>query len=90
MSSRTTAVSSPEKGLVRTQSRRALGRSGRLIGWFGVGIVAVSMLFPFAWSLSTSLQTKETILRIPPQLIPREPSLASYRPTRRTSGWRNP
>lgn len=51
----------------------------RWAGWLILGLVAVVMVFPFAWSLSTSLQDEQTVLRIPPQLIPEEPSLDSYR-----------
>lgn len=49
------------------------------VGWLILGLVAVIMVFPFAWSLSTSLQDEQTVLRIPPQLIPDLPSLDSYR-----------
>lgn len=54
-------------------------RLGRLAGWTVLGVAALVMVFPFAWSVSTSLQAKETLLRIPPQLIPRSPTLDSYR-----------
>lgn len=49
------------------------------LGWSLLTIAAATMLFPFAWSVSTSLQTKEALLRIPPQLIPEAPTLDSYR-----------
>lgn len=58
--------------------RRRL-RFGRLVGWTVLGAAAIVAVFPFAWSVSTSLQAKETLLQIPPQLIPRSPSLDSYR-----------
>ena len=60
----------------RTMSWRRFGRFG---GWALLVILAISMLFPFAWSLSTSLQTTETLLQLPPQLIPESPTLDAYR-----------
>jgi multiple sugar transport system permease protein len=51
----------------------------RAAGWITLGLVGLVMVFPFAWSVSTSLQDRATLLRIPPQLIPEEPTLGSYR-----------
>jgi multiple sugar transport system permease protein len=39
--------------------------------------VAVYVLFPFAWMLSTALKTESEALAIPPTWIPREPTLES-------------
>lgn len=79
MSSQAVAVKSVQKPLgAQNPVRRALRHPGRLVGWSVVGATALSMVFPFAWSVSTSLQDKESILRIPPQFIPQDPSFASY------------
>ena len=51
----------------------------RLTGWVVVGAVGLTMVFPFAWSLSTSLQTSDTLLTLPPRLIPDSPTLGAYR-----------
>lgn len=51
----------------------------RRLGWVVLGIFALSMIVPFAWTLSTSFQARESLLRIPPELIPQNPSLDSYR-----------
>ncbi len=63
----------------RTAASRRRRWNGRWVGWIVLALIAVVMVFPFAWSLSTSLQDEQTILRIPPQLIPDEPSFDSYR-----------
>lgn len=50
--------------------------------WFGTAVLVASgalMVLPFLWTLSTSLQTTESLLRLPPQLIPAEPSLDAFR-----------
>lgn len=44
-----------------------------------VTVAGLTMLFPFAWSVSTSLQDTDTLLQLPPQLIPESPSFESYR-----------
>ena len=51
----------------------------RVGGWLVLVLVALTMVFPFAWSLSTSLQTTETLLQVPPQLVPESPTLDAYR-----------
>lgn len=62
-------------GVAERRRRRIL----RFLGWLVLGATALTMAFPFAWSLSTSLQAKETLLHVPPQLIPEDPTLDSYR-----------
>ncbi|VAW04823.1 ABC transporter, permease protein 2 (cluster 1, maltose/g3p/polyamine/iron) [hydrothermal vent metagenome] len=49
------------------------------MGWLVLGVLALTMVFPFVWSFSTSLQANETLLQVPPQLIPDSPSLDAYR-----------
>jgi multiple sugar transport system permease protein len=51
----------------------------RLIGAVIVILAGAMMVFPFLWTLSTSLQTSDTLLQMPPQLIPTSPSLDAYR-----------
>lgn len=43
-----------------------------------LGIVALLMLAPFAWMLVTSLETPESLVRFPPQLIPSSPRFSNY------------
>jgi multiple sugar transport system permease protein len=50
--------------------------------WFGTAVIVASgalMVLPFLWTLSTSLQTTDSLLKLPPQLIPAEPTLDAYR-----------
>ena len=50
----------------------------QVIGNLLLLLVAVGMVVPFLWMISTSLKADEYILSIPPQLLPAEPTLASY------------
>jgi putative chitobiose transport system permease protein len=52
----------------------------RTVGFYGVLIaIAVIMVFPMLWLLSTSLKgPEENLLAVPPQLIPQSPTLANY------------
>lgn len=42
-------------------------------------LIAVIVMIPFLWMLSTSLKSKGALLAIPVQWIPKEPSLDAYR-----------
>lgn len=73
-------------GATETRVRRMAGnrdrrrvKVGRFVGWSMLALVAATMLFPFVWSFSTSLQTRDSLLQIPPRLIPESPTLDSYR-----------
>ena len=52
----------------------------RRVWLYGVLVViAVVMIFPMVWLVSTSLKgPEENLLAVPPQLIPRSPTLANY------------
>ena len=54
-------------------------RIGRIAGWIVLSVIGLSMVFPFIWSFSSSLQSNESLLQVPPQLIPESPSLDAYR-----------
>lgn len=54
-------------------------RLPRLVGKVVLGVAALTMLFPFAWSLLTSLQGSQTILRLPPSFAPRDWTVDNYR-----------
>jgi len=43
-----------------------------------VCIGAVGMVIPFLWMLSTSLKPAESVLSVPPQLIPNSPTISAY------------
>lgn len=44
-----------------------------------LGLAGATMVIPFLWMLSTSLKAPGTALTVPPELIPRPPTLESYR-----------
>ena len=63
-------------------------RRPNLVRWAAAAVLllaALTMVFPFVWTLSTSLQSTETLLRVPPQLIPDNPTLDAYREIARTA-----
>src|SRR5512135_1070039 len=39
----------------------------------------VTMAIPFLWMLSTSLKAQQFVLVVPPEIIPKSPTLDSYR-----------
>ena len=43
-----------------------------------VCVGAVGMVIPFLWMLSTSLKPSESVLSVPPQLIPNSPTIGAY------------
>lgn len=46
---------------------------------FTTGILAVFILFPLYWLVVTALKTTSEIQRIPPTIVPEEPSLQAFR-----------
>jgi ABC-type glycerol-3-phosphate transport system permease component len=48
------------------------------------GLGAVVMLLPFLWMFSTSLKPSSAVLSLPPELLPREPTLEAYREVARS------
>ncbi len=81
MATRTSAIPVHQSTVPEAQPKhpKRRFRLGRLAGWLVLGVLALTMVFPFVWSFSTSLQTNETLLQVPPQLIPESPSLDAYR-----------
>lgn len=58
-----------------TALRKTLANS---LGYFSLTVLALIMLIPFAWMLSTSLKSAEYILRPTPQFIPNPITTNSY------------
>jgi multiple sugar transport system permease protein len=70
----------------RKQRRRRRSISPRrIVGWVVLIALGLMMVFPFVWSVSTSLQTSETLLQIPPKLIPENPTLDAYQEVARVT-----
>ncbi len=52
----------------------------KAIGYYLISIIiAIIVVIPFFWMLSTSLKTKGALMALPVQWIPEEPSLDSYK-----------
>ncbi len=79
-------IAEPAAGKARPREipgrRRSRVNMRRVGGWTALAVLGLTMVFPFAWSLSTSLQTTDTLLQVPPQLIPESPTLDAYREVR--------
>ena len=70
----TPAVLAPPRIARRRRSRAATGlRYGVLV------LAGATMIVPFLWMVATSLKPPGAVLTVPPQIIPREPTLESYR-----------
>lgn len=50
--------------------RPLLRRGGRALSYLALAALALTMLFPFLWTLSASLKGDEAVLATPPQLLP--------------------
>ena len=68
----------PQSSTVRTSVSRR--KTLETIFWYAVlGLVAVITAFPFIWVFSMSVKgPHDAIYSVPPQLIPREPTLDNY------------
>ena len=60
--------------------QRQLAKLGRSLGMYALlGAIAVLMLIPLVWLVSTSLKSpSENIFQYPPQLIPSQPTLGNF------------
>lgn len=80
-------VSSPVRA---TTTARVPARPGSRLEWSRalslalVALGAVVMILPFVWMLSTSLKPAGAVLTLPPQLVPKPPTLEAYREVART------
>lgn len=54
------------------------GRAGRVLATVALGLLAVYVLFPFAWMLLTALKTEQEALRIPSTWWPERPTLEAF------------
>jgi multiple sugar transport system permease protein len=53
-------------------------RAGKMMLYLVLTTLAVGMVIPFVWMLSTSLKTNQYVMTFPPQFIPRPLSFESY------------
>jgi multiple sugar transport system permease protein len=54
-------------------------RLGAVLRYLLIVLAAGTMVIPFLWMLSTSLKAPGSVLTVPPEIIPRAPTLDSYR-----------
>jgi multiple sugar transport system permease protein len=50
----------------------------RMITYLSVTVVGVCCVFPFIWMISTSLKDTVALFIMPPQIIPKSPTIANY------------
>ena len=63
----------------RTSMRRLRFKPGKLLLYALMAFLAVTMVTPFLWMLTTSLKSEAFILRATPELLPTEISFDAYR-----------
>jgi multiple sugar transport system permease protein len=60
-------------------ARRRFAPAIDLLRYLVLILGALTMVLPFLWMLVTALKAPASVLTIPPQIIPRDPTLASFR-----------
>jgi len=60
------------------QARRSRGLGPNVAVWVLTGMLALTMLAPFLWMLSTSLMDELEVFRFPPRLLPESPQWGNY------------
>jgi len=63
---------------VRPRARRQAWFT-TVLHYFALILVALLMIVPFLWMITTSLKAPGSVLVVPPEIIPRSPTLESYR-----------
>jgi multiple sugar transport system permease protein len=71
------AVNERERPVIAVRRRGRLAVTVLLYLLLAMG--ALTMIVPFLWMVSTGLKAPGSVLTIPPQLYPQEPTLASFR-----------
>ncbi len=73
-------LSRPSSGLGRKEARATYRRSiGKIAVYALVNVLALSFLFPFFWSLMTSLKAPHEVVVFPPQVFPQRFRFENYR-----------
>jgi ABC-type glycerol-3-phosphate transport system permease component len=73
----TTPAAAPRAGWIAGQ--RARQRLGDAVTYLVLALGGIVMVAPFAWLVSSSLKSPETIFAIPPEWIPENPQWGNYR-----------
>ena len=60
-------------------NRKKIEKKIKVIWFYVIAcLIAVIVLIPFLWMLSTSLKSKGALMQLPVEWIPKEPTLDSY------------
>jgi multiple sugar transport system permease protein len=65
-------------GATTSRSRIPWAAVGRVVGYVAIGLLITVCLFPLYWMLKTSLEPPQLVIAIPPEPLPRNPSLDNY------------
>ena len=68
---------------MHTKSQKTAQRVGRIITYIILIFAAVICLFPFLWMVSTSFKETSEIYKMPPDLLPTNPTVQNY-----IEGWK--
>ena len=60
-------------------ARTLVRRASAVARYVLIVLAAASMVVPFLWMISTSLKAPGSVLTVPPEIIPKAPTLESYR-----------
>jgi multiple sugar transport system permease protein len=75
----TSALALDERPLVTPTVRKRSRPIITALRYLLLTIGALTMIVPFLWMVSTGLKAPGSVLTIPPEIIPKEPTLASFR-----------
>ncbi len=76
--SATTPVVAAERAVVPIETRSQAGPLVRFVLYLLLTLLALVMIVPFLWMIATSLKAPGSVLTIPPEVIPRNPTFESY------------
>jgi multiple sugar transport system permease protein len=73
------AIATTEREVITSSVRKRGGLAVTILLYLLLVAGALTMIVPFLWMVSTGLKAPGSVLTIPPQLYPQEPTLASFR-----------
>jgi len=75
-----TGISADIAGLIKTVLDRRIRKViGTAAIFAGVAVLLIMVLFPILWMVSTSFKVEEATFNMPPEWIPRAPTLENYK-----------
>jgi len=66
-------------GAMMKVNRRRGHKVSNIIKHLILGLVAVIMLLPFFWVISTAFKTQQEAIAFPPTFIPKDPTLDNFK-----------